>query len=506
MPDNVRIQDTITVNDLPGSPNGLVRPAPGITVPLKANPYSEYVAGGVGGSGQWYTNWARTLPYAIDDVTTDFGTDLYERMLVDAHVASVFNVLKSSILEDGIRVLPAVDDESADGYQQAADMADVAARMLDDLTPDLDTVLWNLLDACALGNRVAEQVYRMDSTYAGTQQVTLEALRVKPRSMYAFVVDAYLRLLGLVGLIPGVGAPLMQGYLLDPKDTPNLLPRDKFLVYSFRPVQQDPRGTSVLRPAYTPWNLKQQIIREHVRYLTQFAAPSLVGYTPENAQSVPQEDPLGNPLLDSNGNALLNPTPEQAMQQALAAFRNGSVVALPGGSKLDVLFSTGEGGAFHAALDRYDRDITEAVLSQTLATSEGQHQARAASEVHQDVQDTIIRQAKRAVERVLRRDVLRAWVRYNYGEQALPLTPKVTLGKAEAPDLPTLWTAAAALQTSGYLAPSQLQPLDEVLNLQAREADELPPTPQEQAEQQQAQLQMQLDAKAQQPEEKGPAA
>jgi len=227
--------------------------------------------------------------------------------------------------------------------------------MLDDLTPDLDTVLWNLLDACALGNRVAEQVYRMDSTYAGTQQVTLEALRVKPRAMYAFVVDAYLRLLGLVGLIPGVGAPLMQGYLLDPKDTPNLLPRDKFMVYSFRPVQQDPRGTSVLRPAYTPWNLKQQVIREHVRYLTQFAAPSLVGYTPENAQSVPQEDPLGNPLLDVNGNVLLNPTPEQAMQQALTAFRNGSVVALPGGSKLDVLFSTGEGGAFHAALDRYDR-------------------------------------------------------------------------------------------------------------------------------------------------------
>jgi hypothetical protein len=90
-------------------------------------------------------------------------------------------------------------------------------------------------------------------------------------------------------------------------------------------------------------------------------------------------------------------------------------------------------------------------------------------------------------------------VRYNYGEQALQLTPKVTLGKAEAPDLPTLWTAAAALQTAGYLAPSQLQPLDEVLNLQAREADELPPTPQEQADQQQQQLQMQLDAKTQQP-------
>lgn len=473
------VSATVNVNSTPGAPNGnanLAPPQPGQTVLIRADPRREYVSGGLGGAGQWFNNFTKTLSWAIDDISQDFGDDVYERMLFDPQVASVINVFKASILEDGIDLSSGVGDADADGYDLAATIADAATEMLAALNPDLDTVLWNLMDAIALGNRVAEQVYRTDEL-AGKRGLVLEALRVKPRHMTAFVVDSFLRVLGLVGFIPGVGAPLMQGYLLDIKQTPNLLPREKFCVLSFRPRDNDPRGVSVLRACWTPWSLKQQVLREHVKYLTQFASPSLIGTTPENAQPAVETDALGNPLTDpATGLARVAQSPEQLMNAQLVNFKNGTALSFPSGSKVDVLNNVpGGGGDFLAALDRYDRDIVKAVLSQTLATEEGEHQARAASSVHQDVLDTIVRQAKRAVVRAFSWDVLRPWVAYNWGKEAArTLTPVPTLGHAEAPDLPTLWTAMATLKGSGYLAPSQYQATDEMLNLPVRTAEELP--------------------------------
>lgn len=472
-------QDLVTIGGTPGSPDGAIAPTPGQAVTIRANPLTEYVAGGVGGSGNWFINYSRSLPWAIDDVTQDFGDDLYTRMMMDAQVASAVNVLKASILEDGLHVEPAVDDGDADGYELSAEIADVAQRMLADLEPDTDTVLWNMLDAVALGNRVAEQVYRLDRTYTGRQQLVLESLRVKPRHATAFVVDAYMRMIGLFAAIPGVSWVMQQQMLIDTVNAVNLLPRDKFLIYSFRPINEDPRGTSLLRPAYTPWHLKQQILREHVKYLTQFASPSLIGYTSQDAHTRQATDAYGNLLLDGSGNPLPALSPEQSLTASLTDFKNGVALGLPFGSKVDIIMSQGDGAAFRAAIDGYNRDITHAVLSQTLATNEGEHQARAAAETHKDVQDTIVRQAKRSLEHAVRRDVLRPWVRYNYGDRSIALTPRCTLGRVEQPDIAALMTAIAELQKSGYIQPSQYAAIDTMINLPVRTADELPPTEKE---------------------------
>jgi hypothetical protein len=110
------------------------------------------------------------------------------------------------------------------------------------------------------------------------------------------------------------------------------------------------------------------------------------------------------------------------------------------------------------------------------------------------------------VTRALTWDVLRPWVAYNYGiEAARTLTPKATLGHAEEPDLPVLWTAMASLQTSGYLAPSQYTTTDALMNLPPRLPNELPPTEEEKQKQAADTLKMQLDAKAQQPAGPQPA-
>src|SRR5438270_770319 len=93
------ISDTITVGQLPktlSSPG-----SPGTSVTIQANPAQEYVAAGDYG---FYQNLTRSLPWAIDDISTDFGDDVYDRMLHDPQILSCLNVLKAGILEDGINL------------------------------------------------------------------------------------------------------------------------------------------------------------------------------------------------------------------------------------------------------------------------------------------------------------------------------------------------------------------------------------------------------------------
>jgi hypothetical protein len=434
------------------------------TTTLKADPTQDYVAGAGGTSAAWYKGVLRAWPWAIDDLTADYGDDLYERMLHDAWVAAAVNVLKAAIIEDGAHLTPAVTDATDPDAPLATAIADMATRMFAELETPLDEVLWDMLAAIALGNRIAEQVFAVKAV-DGAQRLMLTALRVKPRTALAFVVDAFLRVQGLIAQLPGKPSPVSQGSIVNPALLQNILPRGKFAVLSFRPKSGDPRGTSVLRPAYTPWNLKGQAQIEYLKYLVQFASPSIVGKTPQNATRVPELNSAGQPT----GNTL---DPQTNLLTNLLAFRNGSAMAAPFGTEIDIIYSQGDGNAFAKAFEILNHDITLAIMGQTLATGEGQHDSRAAATVHQDILDTTVRQAKRAVCRMLTFDVLRPWVIANWGEAALHLVPVVSLGSTEQPDVAATMTAVAQLERAGYLTPSQKPAIDLLLNLPQRDPTE----------------------------------
>lgn len=423
----------------------------------------EYVAGG---TGAWNSALFRTLPFAIDDVTADFGADLYERISLDARVAAETDNLKAAILEDGVILAPAVSEAGADGYALAATIADAATAMLADLDPALDDTLWDLLSALTLGSRVAEETYEYGDV-AGRTGLLLTALRTKPRRNVAYVVDAYNRLVGF--LARRVDQPGLVGatsYVGSVTETANLLPRDKFALLSNRPVDGDPRGTSILRPVYTPWVAKQQMLREHIKYLTQFASPSLVAFLPQGAQDTTVLDEAGEPT-----DTVL--TAAEVMFSKLITFANGTALVLPYGAELKELYSTGDGAAFLRAFEMYNRDITLALTGQSLATTEGEHQARAAASVHQDILATRVKQAKLAVARTIRRDILQQFVRLNWGDDAAKhLTPLVNLGSVEEEDVTPRMTAVAALERAGYLAASQRPAIDVALGLPERTPEE----------------------------------
>jgi Protein of unknown function (DUF935) len=281
------------------------------------------------------------------------------------------------------------------------------------------------------------------------------------------VVDAYMNILGLLALVPGqaAGTSVVTQIVVEPKEQANMLPRDKFAIFSNWPHDSDPRGTSLLRPAYRPWWDKQQMVPEYLRYLTQFASASIIATAPEGAQT-----PAALPATPDD----MPLSVAQQIAKALSDFRNGTFVVLPYGSTAKPIEVSGEGVPFIHAFDRFDNQISTAILHQTLATQEAKHDTRAAAQVHQDILALLVRMTKRAVARMLKQDVFYPLVKYNFGEAAAEqLTPNTNLSEVEAEDVSPRMTAVANLVNAGIIMPSQLPDIYADLSLPPASPEDL---------------------------------
>lgn len=292
----------------------------------------------------------------------------------------------------------------------------------------------------------------------------LRRIKVKERRSTAFIVDPYMNVIGILGLLPGQFNAVMSGSMfVNPTDMPpNVLPRSKFCVMSFRPQNADPRGTSILRAAYNAWWLKRQTWPEYLKYLAQFAAPSVVGFTAPDEEYTTDVDDQGIPI---DGATI---TSEQAMLNALMRLKGGSAAVFKNGAEVQPLQMMGDGKAFRDAIELFNTEMTIAILHQKLATMDSTHDSRAAAEVHQDTLQTIIRQGRNAVIRMIRNDIIIPLIRFNFGEEALAWAPQATLGVADQVDFVGLANAVAALMKAGYLDPSQMQEIDIKLGLAPR--------------------------------------
>lgn len=435
----------------------------------KADPRREYVSGG---QFAWTQFFFRSLPWWVDDLSRDFGDDIYDRMLLDPQVSACITLLKAAILHGGINVAPRVQ-EGEEGYEQAVELADFCRRNLESLEDSfVTTILWDLLDALPYGNKVAEQIYELRDGGPDAGKLCLRNLKVKPRKTTAFVVDAFNNVFGLLALVPGQGYTVLSSSLVgDPASIPNLLPRRKFAILSFRPKSGDPRGSSILRAVYYVWWLKQQTWPELLRFITQFAGPSVWGTTAEGAQEYPQEDPeTGEILLDADDQPITI-NPEEAMLTTLQDWRNGYAAAFPFGSEVHVEWPRGEGAPFESAIDLFDRQMAEGILLQSLATMESRFGTRAQAGVHQDVLGLLVQLLRTWVEEFIERDILKPLVEYNFGADALPLVPKVTFGDTGEEDLAAALTGLAAVGFS--VDASQFPGIDGRLGLPKRSEESL---------------------------------
>lgn len=390
----------------------------------------------------------RTLPRFVDDAERDMGSDVYTRMRKDPAVASALDTLKMRTVENGMGLVPAIAKSSAANPNPDQDKESEIAKVyqdeiqmgLDNLDEfPLEDLVYDQLNALAYGHSLSEIVLKLvNGNY------TYDVIRTKPRQNYNLVSDVHLKLLGVIGIEPGHGISMPQGILMDLKSIPNFQPMwAKFCILSFARENASPLGTSLFRPAYHAWWMKQQVWPQYLKFLMQFASPSLIGYTPEDAAGGSVKDPTL--------------TAEDVMKGLLLAFMNGSIIALRGGSKVDLIQSTGEGRAFDASIELFDRQITQAILKQTRATKESENGSRADSESATDLLDVLILWIRGIVSRMFRSQVFIPLLTLNHGEEiARRYAPRLQMSEAVQADVAAELTAFSGAIQNGAVFPSQL--------------------------------------------------
>ena len=436
---------------------------------VTANPLTEYVAGG---AFTLSANFLRSLSFNIDDLSVDFGDDIYERMMLDAQVSSSVETLKGDILAQGVRLIPAMKKGDA-GFDKAVRISDFCDLALASMDVSLTETLFDLLDAIPYGYRVAEIVSHIPQVGPLKGCLVPKYLKPKPRHACAFVVDAMNNLIGFLGMIPGQFSPLMIGSLIPDPSAPNFLPRSKFAVLTFRKRNGDPRGRSALRAAYFPWWMKQQGYPAWLKFMALFAVPGLIGNVAPKATPTMVTDALtGEPVYNLDGTPRMA-TPEEAMIAAMERFYNGSCMALPADAKVTPLQVSGQDAPFLPLNGWCDQQISIAITGQTLSSMEGEHMSRAAATVHQDTKGVTVQQGKEALQNMIRNDILKGIVGNNFGPDAILLTPFVSLAETEQHDFAEEAKAIGDLWQCGYLSPSQVTEMDARLGLPARSKSDM---------------------------------
>jgi Protein of unknown function (DUF935) len=421
----------------------------------------------------WVAALYRTLPPYVDDLTRDFGPDLYARMQTDPQVAADLRLIKMAVLADAVQLdLPdGVTPDDKARYTPATMIRAFCTYNLARLRPGLTPTLFALLDALAEGHKLAELVWepgvpppQPGVVYPPGPKVLLSAIKPKPSARYSLVVDPFNTLWGAVYIPVGQAAARWGQWTDLTQLPPNFVPRDSLVHLVWNALDNDPRGSSLLRAVYRAWWSKGQMWPGHLAALATFAQPSLW-------ENLKREGLAPIPVYDADGTITGYTDPVTHALAQLQNLRNGSV-GVGVDSTLQIIAPQGVGQAFEAAVDLYNREIATGLLGSSRATQEAQFGSKADSQTGQDVVGLLIAYIRGLVAETIRTDVLTPLVRRNFGADALALLPVVRLSAAEQQDRGVMMNAVAQLERAGWFTPSQKPAVDAQLGLPIRTPDE----------------------------------
>lgn len=312
-----------------------------------------------------------------DEMIRDEGTDIYDRMLKDAHLAGAWGQIKRRILAREWEIKSA-DPTQGFANEVAAYAKSVFARELA-LRYDLE----HLLTAPTHKYAVAGIEYRLDGSVWVPQSIV-------PLEQKHFRFDR-------------------EGQLLEMREGQAVKAPD--MIYIYHVNNRGPQslyGRSILVPCYWPWRFKSAGWEFWAMALDKFGVPSIVALFEAVAGNLEKTQELADSIAGK-----------------LAAVASGSSAALGG---VDSVVTVGGGKAvegFEVFMDFCNAEMSKAIMSSTLTLEEGrQGRDRGDTQIHDQVVADTAQWYGGALEVTLTRTLVRwtTWLRY--GDAALEVLPE----------------------------------------------------------------------------------
>jgi hypothetical protein len=393
----------------------------------KPDPTREYVAGGDGYSFQ---TLPKLLPQTIDDLSRFIGFRVYEAMLVHHAIISSVLTLKLGVMSGRLQLvethpMKAGQDEPTPEQKLSQDVKEFCDRLTTRVKGFRSTLL-QMMDCTTQGYKLGEIVAELCGSGPDSGRLVLKKLGIKKRESFNFMVDQHNNVLGI---------RFRKGSEFA------VLPPEKFVRFTWLPKDDDPRGTSVLRAAYTPWNMAVQLYPQYFRYLKQFGSPSLIGKT---APGAPNVIVAGKTM-----------TAQEYLLSLMLDFQNSSAMAIPAGSEIEALIPPGSGEPFTNGFQALNLEMVYSILLSSRATREAEHGSKADNEGGQDILGLAIEYGREVACEPLRDSLYHFFVALNYGQEiADTFTPHVYLGAVDKKKTAEMWNALANCYRAGAVTDS----------------------------------------------------
>jgi phage gp29-like protein len=303
----------------------------------------------------------------------------------DAAVYSGIDTRKNNVLSKPRNILPASE------RRQDRKIAEFVEETLDRHFADLDSCLYEALDAIGKGVSIAEIIYKD----AG-DRVAIETLKFKPQHLFSFGETGIAGFSTQSMIYPQTG-PLQLRTGVNISDMPlgGELTEDKFFVFSFRPKYGNRWGDPVHRKGYWPSWIKRNGVKAWLKYIEKGAGTVISRYNDGAAEAE-----------------------QQAAVDAATAVVENSAVGVPKKFLIEVLNEVRSIGSSHKELndDFCNAELSRIYVGQTLTArgSDGGG-SRALGEVHERVSERITETDCKALMQVVNHQIIRQIVRLNFG-------------------------------------------------------------------------------------------
>lgn len=394
-----------------------------------------------------------------DELLCKHGYQLYRKMLSDDEIDADITTLLNGACAQPISFTSSLNPTDP-GYKKSMRYASIFNQIAEHF--DIDAwIREQLRYMLTFGNSASESHWEFIDTAAFGELFVITEFRLQQPEMYGIIVDRWGHIYGVAPLnqAAGISFPLGNLIPLESDHIKNLtgaVPLYKLALWIWERAGIDPRGTSILKPAYLPWWLKQKALEEWTAWVGRYGQPSII--------AMPGPDATNK--CDENGRPV---TPTQALLNIIKNFKSASALALPFGSEFHIAEAKGDAEPFIRSVDAFNRAISRAILGQHLATGEGENQSRAAAEVHGLVLRQTINTLRFFKAKMIKRDFIRPVMEMNFGRVDEELIPVVDMGDGDV--TPLTATDIAVLLQSGYFTMDQLMKLDRQLGLPIRETD-----------------------------------
>lgn len=144
-----------------------------------------------------------------------------------------------------------------------------------------------------------------------------------------------------------------------------------------------------------------------------------------------------------------------ALERAVVGLGTDAAGVISKDTEIEIIEVAQRGGpdVYERLVELANREMTLAILGQTLTSGEGQNGTQALGRVHQKTRLDLLEADVNALEITLRRDLIRPFIAFNFGTDKLALAPKLKGVVEESEDLVAKANVLDVLQQMGLPIP-----------------------------------------------------